>query len=95
MTFPHEDNPEHTELSEDRVVFTLISAENTGIGREEKLGVGVDVYVQIDGDIDRYHNELKDKGVRIVVDIKGQPYRMRDSTVEAINGYKLASNQTR
>jgi hypothetical protein len=49
--------------------------------------------MQINGDIDEYYNELKNKGVKIVVDIKDEPYGIRDFTVKDINGYKLTFNQ--
>jgi uncharacterized glyoxalase superfamily protein PhnB len=93
MAFPDADNPEYADLSKDGMVLMFIPAENIGIGKEEKLGVGVNIYMQIDGDIDEYYNELKDKGVKIVVDIKDEPYGIRDFTVEDINGYKLTFNQ--
>jgi len=93
MTFPDSNNPEYADLSKDGMVLMFIPAENIGIGREEKLGVGVNMYMQIDGDIDKYYNELKDKGVKIVVDIKDEPYGIRDFTIEDIDGYKLTFNQ--
>jgi uncharacterized glyoxalase superfamily protein PhnB len=49
--------------------------------------------MQIDRDIDKYYNELKDKGVKIVVDIKDEPYGIRDFGIEDIDGYKLTFNQ--
>jgi len=94
MAFPDADNPEYADLSKDGMVLMFIPAENIGIGREEKLGMGVNIYMKIDGDIDEYYNELKDKGVKIVVDIKDEPYGIRDFTVEDIDGYKLTFNQT-
>ena len=93
MAFPNADNPEYADLSKDGMVLMFIPAENIGIGKEEKLGVGVNIYMQIDGDIDEYYNELKNKGVKIVVDIKDEPHGIRDFTVEDINGYKLTFNQ--
>jgi uncharacterized glyoxalase superfamily protein PhnB len=93
MTFPNSDNPEYADLSKDGMVIMFIPAENIGIGRETKLGVGVNIYMQIDGDIDEYYNEFKNKGVKIVVDIKNEPYGIRDFTVEDIDGYKLTFNQ--
>lgn len=93
MAFPDADNPEYADLSKDGMVLMFIPAENIGIGSEEKLGVGVNIYMQIDGDIDEYYNELKDKGVKIVVDIKDEMYGIRDFTVEDIDGYKLTFNQ--
>ena len=93
MAFPDADNPEYADLSKDGMVLMFIPAKNMGIGKEEKLGVGVNIYMQIDGDIDEYYNELKNKGVKIVVDIKDEPYGIRDFAVEDIDGYKLTFNQ--
>ena len=93
MTFPNADNPEYADLSKDGMVLMFIPTENIGIGKEEKFGVGVNIYMQIDGDIDKYYNELKDKGVKIVVDIKDEPYGIRDFSVGDIDGYKLTFNQ--
>jgi len=93
MAFPDADNPEYADLSKDGMALMFIPAENIGIGSKEKPGVGVNIYMQIDGDIDEYYNELKDKGVKIVVDIKDEPYGIRDFTVEDIDGYKLTFNQ--
>jgi uncharacterized glyoxalase superfamily protein PhnB len=93
MAFPDVDNPEYTDLSKDGMVLMFIPVENVGIGKEERLGVGVNIYIQIDGDIDEYYNELKNRDVKIVVDIKDEPYGIRDFTVEDIDGYKLTFNQ--
>jgi uncharacterized glyoxalase superfamily protein PhnB len=71
----------------------LVPAKNVGIGSKQRLGIGVNLYMQIDGDIDEYCNELKNKGVKVVVDIKDEPFGIRDFTVEDINGYKLTFNQ--
>jgi len=94
MAFPDADNPEYVDLSKDGMVLMFIPAKNVGIGTKERLGIGVNMYMQIDGDIDEYYNELKNKGVKISVDIKDEPYGIRDFTVEDINGYKLTFNQT-
>jgi uncharacterized glyoxalase superfamily protein PhnB len=93
MAFPDADNPEYADLSKDGMVLMFIPAKNVGISSKQKLGIGVNLYMQIDGDIDEYFNELKNKGVKIVVDIKDEPYGIRDFTVEDINGYKLTFNQ--
>ena len=93
MAFPDADNPEYADLSKDGMVIMFIPIGNVGIGAKEKLGVGVNLYMQIDGNIDEYCNELKNKGIKIIVDIKDQPYGIRDFTVEDINGYKLTFNQ--
>jgi uncharacterized glyoxalase superfamily protein PhnB len=93
MVFPDAGNPEYADLSKDGMVLMFIPAENIGIGTQEKLGVGLNMYMQIDGDIDEYYNELKNKSVKIAVDIKDEPYGIRDFTVEDIDGYKLTFNQ--
>ena len=93
MAFPDANNPEYVDLSKDGMVLMFIPAKNVSIYSKQKLGFGVNLYMQIDGDIDEYYKELKNKGVNIVVDIKDKPYGIRDFTVEDINGYKLTFNQ--
>jgi uncharacterized glyoxalase superfamily protein PhnB len=93
MAFPDADNPEYADLSKDGMVIMFIPVKNVGIGTKEKLGIGVNLYMQIYGDIDEYYGELKSKGVEIEVDIKDEPFGIRDFTVEDINGYKLTFNQ--
>jgi uncharacterized glyoxalase superfamily protein PhnB len=93
MVFPDAHNPEYADLSKDGMVLMFIPAENVGIGSQEKLGVGVNIYMQVDGDIDEYYNELKNRGVNITIDIKDEPYGIRDFTVEDVDGYKLTFNQ--
>jgi len=93
MTFPDADNPEYTDLSKDGMVLMFIPAQNHGIGSEEKLGIGVNIYMNIDGDIDEYYNELKNRNVRVAVEIKDETYGVRDFTVEDIDGYKLTFSQ--
>ena len=95
MAFPDANNPEYIDLSKDGMVLMFIPVENVGIDKDERLGAGVNIYMQIDGDIDKYYNELKNKGIKIVVDIKDEPYGIRDFTVEDIDGYKLTFNQAR
>ena len=95
MAFPDVENPQYADLSKDGMVLMLIPAENIGIGSDEKLGTGVNLYLQIDGDIDGYYDELKKKGVKIAVDIKDEPFGIRDFTVEDIDGYKLTFNKAR
>jgi len=93
MTFPSPDNPEYADLSKDGMVIMFIPAANLGIGREEKLGTGVNLYLQIDGDIDEYYDEIKKRGVKIAIEIKDEPYGIRDFTVADIDGYMLTFNQ--
>jgi uncharacterized glyoxalase superfamily protein PhnB len=93
MAFPDADNPEYADLSKDGMVMMLVPAQNVGIGAEAALGTGVNLYMQIDGDIDEYYNQLKKKGVKVTVEIKDEPFGIRDFTVEDVNGYKLTFNQ--
>jgi uncharacterized glyoxalase superfamily protein PhnB len=93
MVFPDANNPEYVDLSKDGMVLMFIPAENHGISGKEKFGIGVYLYMHIDGDIDDYYDGLKKRGVRISVDIKDEPYGVRDFTVEDIDGYKLTFNQ--
>ena len=93
MTFPSPDNPEYADLSKDGMVLMFIPAANLGIGSDEKLGIGVNLYMQIDGDIDGYYDELRKRCVKIAVDIKDEPFGIRDFTVEDVDGYQLTFNQ--
>ena len=93
MVFPDMDNPQYTDLSKDGMVLMFIPTEEVGIGDEVKLGVGVNMYMQIDGDIDEYYRELVSNGVEFTVDIKDEPFGIRDFTVEDLDGYQLTFNQ--
>ena len=93
MVFPGVNNPQYADLAKDGMVLMFIPAANEGIGSEEKLGIGVNLYMAIDGDIDEYYDELKKRGVKIAIEIKDEPYGIRDFTVEDVNGYKLTFNQ--
>ena len=94
MVFPDVNNPQYVDLSKDGMVLMFIPAENIGVGSQEKLGTGVNLYMQIDGDIDEYYEALKKKGVKITVDIKDEPFGIRDFTIEDVSGYQLTFNQT-
>ena len=93
MVFPDADNPEYADLSKDGMVLMFVPAKDHGIGSGEKLGIGVYLYMEIDGGIDEYYAELKSKGVNIVADIKDEPYGVRDFTVKDIDGYQLTFNK--
>ena len=94
MCFPDANNPEYADLLKDGMSLMFIPAKNIGISGQEKLGTGVNLYLQIDGDIDEYFKELKDKGVKIAVEIKDEPFGIRDFTIEDSDGYQLTFNQT-
>jgi uncharacterized glyoxalase superfamily protein PhnB len=93
MTFPDADSPEYADLSRDGMVLMFIPSRNCGIDPGEKLGTGVNLYMEIDGDIDRYYAELKGKGVNITIDIKDEPFGIRDFTLEDPDGYLLTFNK--
>ena len=93
MAFPDASNPEYADLSRDGMILMFLPAVNHGIGSEEKLGVGVNLYLEIDGDIDEYYEKVKKRGVNIVVDIKDEPFGVRDFTIEDPNGYQLTFNK--
>ena len=94
MLFPGPDKPEYANLSKDGMALMFIPAANLGIGKDEKPGKGVNLYLQIDGDIDAYYDEIKRRGVKIATEIKDEPFGIRDFTVEDIDGYQLTFNQT-
>ena len=93
MIFPDESNPEYADLSKDGMVMMFLLAKNMGIGSDEKLGIGVNLYMEIDGDIDEYYAELKNKSVKIVYDINDEHFGIRDFSIEDIDGYQLTFNR--
>ncbi|MBN1176977.1 MAG: VOC family protein [Dehalococcoidales bacterium] len=93
MTFPTLDDPEYADISKDGMVLMFLPTKNAGIEDGEALGRGVNLYLQIDGDIDAYYGELKKRGVKIIADIKDEPYGIRDFTVADPDGYLLTFNQ--
>jgi uncharacterized glyoxalase superfamily protein PhnB len=95
MTFPTPESPEYADMSKDGMVLMFLPIANVGIGEDEKLGTGVNLYMQIDGNIDAYYDEIKEKGVKITADIKDEPFGIRDFTVEDINSYQLTFNVTK
>jgi uncharacterized glyoxalase superfamily protein PhnB len=90
MTFPNPDNPHYADVSKDGMVIMFTPA---AAGEKGKLGAGVTFYLQIDGDIDAYYDEVKKLGVKIAADIKDEPFGIRDFTVADPDGYKLNFNQ--
>jgi uncharacterized glyoxalase superfamily protein PhnB len=93
MTFPTLNDPEYADISKDGMVLMFVPTRNVGIGSAERLGTGVNLYLQIDGDIDVYYDRLKKRGVKIIVDIRDEPYGIRDFTVADPDGYLLTFNQ--
>ena len=94
MAFPNPENPEYADVTKDGMVLMFIPAQNHGIDNKEKFGIGVYLYMQIDGDIDEYYAELKKKGIKMAAEIKDEPFGVRDFTIEDVDGYKLTFNQT-
>lgn len=93
MMFPDANKPEYVDLSKDDMVMMLIPVENMGISHKEKLGTGVNLYLQIDGDIDEYYHELKKRKIKVVTEVKDEPWGSRDFTIADINGYLLTFSQ--
>ena len=93
MMFPDAANPEYANLSKDGMVLMVIPIENMGLMHKDRLGAGIDLYMQIDGDIDEYYAALKNKKVKIVTEIKDEAWGSRDFTIEDINGYLLTFSQ--
>ena len=77
IIFPDINNPQYADLSKDGMSLMFIPAESVGIGRDGRLGVGVTLYMNIDGDIDEYCDELKKKGVNFVSPGGGNPIASR------------------
>jgi uncharacterized glyoxalase superfamily protein PhnB len=94
MCFPDANNPEYADMTKDGMVLMFAPAQNHGIDHKEKFGIGVYLYMQIDGDIDEYYAELKKKGIKMAAEIKDEPFGVRDFTIEDVDGYKLTFNQT-
>ena len=92
LVFPDAENlqtAEYADLSKDGMVVMFIPTRNVGLGSEERLGTGVNFYMEIDGKVDDYYAEVKDKGARIVAEIRDEPFGIRDFTTEDVDGYRL------
>lgn len=92
LVFPDADNlqtAEYADLSKDGMVMMFMAARNVGIGSEEKLGAGVNFYMEIDGRVDDYYAEVKNNGAKIVAEIRDEPFGIRDFTTEDVDGYQL------
>ncbi|MDD5127128.1 MAG: VOC family protein [Dehalococcoidales bacterium] len=93
MAYPDAGNPQYVDLVKDGMVLMFTPAKSSPLGWLQKPGAGVNLYMMIDGDIDEYYRQLKDRNVPIIADIKDEPYGIRDFTVADNNGYKLTFNQ--
>ena len=56
-----------------------------GLGEPFK---GLDVMIFVDN-VDSIYQEIQEKKIRVVYDIKDEPYGLREFTIEDINGYRL------
>lgn len=93
MVFPDVEHAEYADLQKDGMSVMLGPAKSAGISPRAKLGTGVYIYIQIDGDVEEYYTQLKGKGVSMLFDIKDEPYGIRDFTVEDNSGYRLVFDQ--
>jgi len=92
LVFPDAGNlqtAEYADLSKDGMVVMFIPARNVGIGSEDKLGAGVNFYMEIDGKVDDYYAEVESKGAKIAAEIRDEPFGIRDFTTEDVDGYQL------
>lgn len=93
MVFPNKERAEYADLQKDGMSIMLVPARTEGISSRARLGAGVYIYMQIDGDIDKYYAQLRKRGVAMPFDIKDEPYGIRDFTIADNSGYKLVFNQ--
>lgn len=63
--------------------------ENERFDPRAKRGVGVIFYIVVGKDIDRYYEELRRRGIRIIQEIADQPWGARTFTIEDVNGYRI------
>ena len=91
---PDAANPEeYADFSKDGMIIMFVPASALKIGRRDKLGAGVNLYLQIDADVDNYYIDLIHKGVKVTSEIKDQPWGSREFTIQDNNGYILTFSQ--
>ncbi|MDY6908050.1 MAG: VOC family protein [Chloroflexota bacterium] len=93
MVFPDAEGPEYADVARDGMQPMFVPCQNVGVGPDERLGVGVNIYLELDGDIDEYYRQVKGRGATVVDDIKDEPFGIRDFTVSDPNGYLLTFNK--
>ncbi len=91
--FPDTTNPEYADFSKDGIIIMFVPANTVKVGRRDKLGAGVNLYLQIDADVDNYYIDLIHKGVKVAAEIKDQQWGSREFTIEDNNGYFLTFSQ--
>jgi uncharacterized glyoxalase superfamily protein PhnB len=92
MSYPEGNDPQYVDVVKDGMVLMFTPAKSS-LNFFHKKGSGVNLYMMIDGDIDAYYMELKGKNVPVAVDIKDEPFGIRDFSVKDNNGYLLTFNQ--
>ena len=93
LVVPTEEGIEYADVSKDGMVLMFVPTKNVGLSGTETLGIGVNMYLEIEGNLDEYYTRLNGKGVTIVADIKDEPFGIRDFTIADIDGYQLTFNQ--
>ena len=94
---PSRENPVFADVSKFGATLEFESLEgiNRNLKEDErfdtrtKRGVGVVFYIVVGTDLDRYYEELRRKGVKILQEIADQPWGARTFTIEDINGYRV------
>jgi len=94
---PSRENPVFADVSKFGATLEFERLENINSGFREnerfdpkaKRGVGVVFYIIVGTDIDRYYEELRRKGVKILQEIADRPWGARTFAIEDINGYRL------
>ena len=89
------DPPRFCMVKRSGVIIMLSQPDKPGLMRPnsaESNGAAHDAYIWID-DADHLYAEFKSKGVKIVREIRDEPYGFRDFDIEDCNGYRLAFGQ--
>ena len=90
------DPPRFCMVKRSGIIIMLSQPDRPGLMRPNSAldpnGAAHDAYVWID-DADRLYQEFKSQGVKIVREIRDEPYGFRDFDIEDCNGYRLAFGQ--
>ena len=87
--FPDAENPEYVDMTREEITLMFVTTSSLNIGKKERLGTGVNLYLDISDNIDDFYAELKRKRVTVVTEITDRPWGTRDFTIEDNNGYRL------
>jgi uncharacterized glyoxalase superfamily protein PhnB len=88
-----EGNAVWADVSKDGMVLMFMQAKVLGLTGYETFGIGVNLYLNIDGDIDKYCEEVKSKGVAILAGPLDEPMGIRIFVIKDPNGYQLTFNR--